>query len=1086
MIKNQFRILSSCNTWKDFETALRPLGKKEKGDCFELFTKYYLSSNPKYSTQLKEVWFLREVPSNIRAKLSLPDTDEGIDLVAETKDGKYWAIQCKYREDTEKSLTRRELSTFTDLAFNICKNIEFCLVCTTAERFSRKLKMHDKRLSFCSGNEWRALDGEFFRNIHQRIAHRPVSLIPKKPKLHQKKAIDNAYEHFIRNGNTRGKLIMPCATGKSLVGYWIAEKLGAKHIIVAVPSLALIKQTLEVWSREALAQGHEIQWIAVCSDESVGDQRGDEAIVLTQDLGLAVHTDPHEIAGWLKEHISRKTIVFTTYQSGKAVAAAARKVNFLFDIGILDEAHKTAGRKNSLFSHLLFDKNVKIKKRIFMTATERRYRGTTDEIISMDNPDIYGGTFECLSFKNALKASPPILTDYKVITMCVGRDEVRDLIQKNKLIIPDRGRWNKEIEAEMFATMIAYRKALEKYPIKHAVSFHSSILRAKQFSECQDTFGKAFPNSKAVKTFHVSGKQPTAIRDRVMNEFASSRRALVSNARCLTEGVDVPDIDCVVFADPRKSTIDVVQAVGRALRIADGKKFGYVIVPVLIDAKGVDIQKGAYDDIMIVLRALASNDERVVEYFRTISQGRQWKDGRNPVQIDVPLGISINAESFVKSVQLRVWSKLAKLSWRPFEEAKGLVQDLGFHNQDEWNSYAQGKLHGVPPKPADIPSQPWRNYQSNGWVSMGDWLGTGTISTQLLEHLSFSEARDIVRALNLKRQTEWHNYYQKSHNKQQLQHQGIPRNPQNVYRAHGWKNWGDWLGTESVSKKSMKTQMRPFIQARAFVHKLKLRGADEWRLYCKKQLDERIKPTDIPATPDRLYKNHGWKDWGDWLGTGHVAPFNREFYPYERARAFVHKLKLINTKEWNLYCQGKFKNLPSMPEYIPKDPRRYYEDKGWESMGAWLGTNIVANQFKKYHPFKQARSFVHKLKLRSAAEWRLYCKGKLKGQYSKPEDIPADPQQRYKDTGWISWGDWLGTGSISYRSIKFRSFKKARAFVRKQNLKNQVEWFLYCTGKKSGNQAKPNDIPSAPHRQYKNAGWAGWRDWLGTDKQKAQ
>ena len=234
--------------------------------------------------------------------------------------------------------------------------------------------------------------------MHKQIEDKKAPLKPCSPLPHQQSAIKSAQEYFVDGNNSRGKLIMPCGTGKSLLGYWIAKELKAKTVMVAVPSLALIRQTLEVWTRESVADKRNIRWIAVCSDESISELSSDDVAVFTQDLGVRVHTDPQEIAGWLKQDSGGSTVVFTTYQSGKAISEAARGAGVVFDVGIIDEAHKTVGKADSLFSHLLYDNNVSIGKRVFMTATERRYRGRSEQIASMDDYGLYGEVFELLSF----------------------------------------------------------------------------------------------------------------------------------------------------------------------------------------------------------------------------------------------------------------------------------------------------------------------------------------------------------------------------------------------------------------------------------------------------------------------------------------------------------------------------------------------------------------------------------------------------------------------------------------------------------------------------------------------------------------
>jgi predicted helicase len=253
------------------------LPKKQKGDCFEVLTHLFLQLNPHYSTKIENVWLLKNVPSNVREHLNLPGPDEGIDLVAKTRDGEYWAIQCKYMENEDRSLTRASINSFTDLAFTVCKNISFGLVCTTASRYSHKLSMYGDRLGFCSGDAWRQLEGIFFEQIHEFLNGRRLPLSPAAPRDHQKEALAEAASYFSETETSRGKLIMPCGTGKSLTSYWIAEALRTRSVLVAVPSLALIRQSLDVWTRESVANKRDIDWMCVCSDDTVSDIDRDDA-----------------------------------------------------------------------------------------------------------------------------------------------------------------------------------------------------------------------------------------------------------------------------------------------------------------------------------------------------------------------------------------------------------------------------------------------------------------------------------------------------------------------------------------------------------------------------------------------------------------------------------------------------------------------------------------------------------------------------------------------------------------------------------------------------------------------------------------
>ena len=596
-----------------------------------------------------------------REKLKLPATDQGIDIVAETHDGEFWAIQCKYRQETDHSLTWRDLSTFTGLAFGVCRGFSFGVICSTTERITHVLK-DQERIGFCALDVWQALDADFLKRLRAHLARKPAALKPLQTRAAPEargEGRPRAFRHPARRSAANSSCPAAAARASPRIG-------SRKHSAPAAssspcPASRSSARRSKSGCAKPMANKQAVEWICVCSDESAGRVERDDSAVLRQDLGVPCLTDPKEIAAWLKRKHRGLTVVFTTYQSGEALAKAARAAKFTFDLGIMDEAHKTVGDGEKLFSHLLHDKNLPIRRRLFMTATERRYKGQSDTVLSMDDPATYGETFHLLSFKRAMEYDPPILSDYKIISIAVSREEVAELIRKNTFVRPDKGPWNEEIEADMLASLIALRKAMKKYPIQHAVSFHGSIQRAELFKTHNDAFSKSFRTYGKLETFHVSGKTPTGTRARVIGEFARAERALITNARCLTEGVDVPGIDCVLFADPRRSAVDIVQAVGRALRPAPNKQFGYVIVPILHDADATadDIFKSpAFKEILTTLRALAANDDRIIEYFRGVSQGQQRKGGGS-VQFDIDerLAKRINLADFAREIELKCWDQ---------------------------------------------------------------------------------------------------------------------------------------------------------------------------------------------------------------------------------------------------------------------------------------------------------------------------------------------------------------------------------------------------------------------------------------------
>jgi superfamily II DNA or RNA helicase len=1049
-------VIRKSPSWAVLFQRLTTMTAKDKGNVFERVVQLYLQTHAEYESLLANVWMLGEVPNRVRTKLNLPENDEGIDLIAETTGKKYWAIQAKFRSNPNIRLTNKgDLATFTALAFHTCNHIDYGLICATTSQPLKKVELTGDKTGFRLFSDFAELDDDNlagWKRLKSALSKAPTR--PKKlnPMWHQKKAIKNASTHFIEEKQGRGKMIMPCGTGKSLTGFWIAQEFDAKLIVVAVPSLALVKQTLNVWTREYLAHNVKPEWRCVCSDTGSGDVDADEFTAHTYDLGVPCTTDAGEIAAFLKKRTSTPRIVFTTYQSGRVLAEAARKANISFDLGIMDEAHKTVGRKDKMFSHLLYEKNVKIKKRLFMTATERQFIGSSDEIASMDDPDIYGETFELLTFKEAIEAKQPIICDYKFVTIGISEQEIRDLWNDNKYLRFSGDELDK-VTTRSLAAGLALRKAYTKFNVKRAISFHGSIRKAETFMRQQKAITKVFTELAEVECHHVSSKIPTSKRATILRDFAASERGLITNARCLTEGVDIPSVDCVLFADPRRSAIDIVQAAGRAMRKAEGKKFGYVIVPMIVP-DDVDIDEFAegteFKEIVRTIRPLAINDDRIVEYFRAVSEGRKPKSG-GPIVIDgaVKLPQAIDEAAFVKSIKLKVWGKVAKISWRPFEEARQFVHTKNISSRDEWAEFVK-----TTERPLDIPVNPPVIYTGNGWRGYGDWFGTGTIAPQLRKYRSFNNARDYARSLRLKNSADW-----RAVSKAGQLPSDIPTAPDQMYKDDGWSGMGDWLGTGVVALRFRK--YRSFREARNFVVKLNLESRAGWRAYVKSgQL-----PTDIPSAPDQMYKDAGWSGMGDWLGTGTIAPRLRKYRLFNEARSFVAKLNLASGDSWTAYIKSG-----QLPSDIPTNPNITYRDSGWSGMGDWLGTDTVATRLRQYRSFKEARTYVQSLKLKSNKEWRAYAKsGKL------PADIPANPNSAYKKNDWQGYGDWLGTGYIAGQFRKYRSFIEARDYARSLKLKNTADWRAVS---KAGQL--PPDIPTAPDHIYKDDGWSGMGDWLGT------
>ena len=1008
----EIKIIQSAKSWRDLDRTIKKLIKNKQttlaGSIFENLTKLYLEVSPEYKTKLSKVYLLNEVPNTLKKKLNLPNTDEGIDLIAETFDKEYWAIQCKFRSDkTETLKVKGDLATFNNLAFTICKNISHGIVCATVNRPPKK--EHLLNVGYILLKDWLGLDrdnGELFKQIKNKAIGKISK--PKKlsPRPHQKKAITKTLSYF--KNNERGKMIMPCGTGKSLTAFWIAEKMKSKSILVAVPSLSLLQQTLKVWTKEFLLHNIQPDWLCVCSDDTVKEEQ-DDFVTFSADLGIKVDTNPRIIKKFLSKKTNKIKIVFTTYQSGRATAIGSK--GYTYDLGIMDEAHKTVGSKDKEMAHLLHQKNIKIKKRLFMTATERLFRGDSDEYMSMDDPRDYGNLIYELSFKEAINSKPPIISDYKIITFGISNPEIESITQDNKYL--EVKKELKDITARELAIGIALRKAIKKLKIKNAISFHRSIKRADNFRKQQDLITKIYPTYGKLKTFHVRGDMPTSDRALEMLSF-EEEQGLMTNARCLTEGVDLPTIDCVCFTDPKRSKVDIVQAAGRALRLSKGKKFGYILIPIFIP-DGMDFSTAAeqqgFDDVATTVRALATTDKRIVEYLRAISEGDTPPVGGSPVDgiRSVYNLTNVEAEEFNKSIQLKIWDKISYGYSRPFKEAREYVHKLKLRSYKEWLQYCKNKLPGHKNKPNDIPTAVHTVYKGE-FKNMADWLDA-----------------DI-------------------------------------------KGYGEF---------------KPYKEARAYVQKLNLKTYKEWWLYVKNKLEGHKKiPRDIPHNPGSAYKDE-WKGIGDWLGTGVIANYNQNYKPYNKARAYVRKLKLKSMKDWLLYCRNKLPGLQKKPKDIPVIPRNIYKDE-WKGWSDWLGSVVIANQNRKFD-FKKSQSWCRMI-------FKKYEKEILNGKDNNretfrkilkkynikiPIDVTIYPVDHFKNhPDFFGLAHFYGWGS---KVVPRWTFKESREFVRKLNLKNYEEWKLYCQNKLKGYKEKPLELPKSPYAVYKDE-WKGMDDWLGNKK----
>lgn len=439
---------------------------------------------------------------------------------------------------------------------------------------------------------------------------------------YQKTAVSKIVRELNRRNRT--KCIMPCGTGKTLVAISAWKRRKPRRSLVVAPSLALLKQLLDEYVGEAKLP----RVLVVCSDDSTARDAREQYHI------PGVTTDPKEIRSALRAKSG--VIVFCTYQSTPKLAEAVDRMTPWFDLAIFDEAHRLAG--NGVYSTAMEDSNIKIRKRLFLTATPRISKQGKEEdaeIFSMDNESQFGREAFYLSFNEAIKNG--WLTDYRVSIFVIRERQVRRMMDRDE-------------DVKALAKRIALAQAISKYKLRKTITYHRSLRSMNQFAShlFPDTFEKMRTLRKAAGYLwckSLDGGDNAQARQKLLSEFASKNgrsRCVLNNCRVLQEGVDCPSIDAVCLIDPKSQPIDIVQIVGRAIRNSPDKKQATIVLPVFMPQEVEDDPEGfiassEFSGVWEVLSALKSHDERIQGFLSASSGNRNAKLPEN-IDVEVSLG----------------------------------------------------------------------------------------------------------------------------------------------------------------------------------------------------------------------------------------------------------------------------------------------------------------------------------------------------------------------------------------------------------------------------------------------------------------
>ena len=631
----------SEETDNEFYTALNYIRENAntqygKGKLFERLIRTYLLEDPFYQKRFSEVHLWSEWAER---RPEFDGVDIGIDLVAAERDGGYCAIQCKCYAETTR-ISKKDLDTF--------------IAASAREPFTSRIFVDTAR--DWSANLHRTLDG--LQPPCQRIsaadlASRPVEWpdlsIQEVEQLdyqqetfslreHQREAFSDVINGF--KASDRGKLIMACGTGKTFAALRIAEHIAGVggRVLYLVPSIGLFAQAMREWSEQ---QGVPHRYIGICSDTKAGKTAEDASIL---ELEIPVTTDPADISEALQKTDEKSMkVVFCTYHSLPIVEASQDAGAPPFDLILCDEAHRTTGIEDNddkTFPFILVHNadRIRAKKRLYMTATSRLYTEGAKakaarhdiEVFSMDDPETYGPEFHRLPFSRAVEQD--LLSDYKVVVLAMSEQSIDAALQTYRIT------GGKEININDATKIVGCWRALQNperksddnpeiQPLTRAIAFTNTIAASKSLvnhwngvieSAIERLPEDQRPSDFTCETDHVDSKTNALQRKKRIEWLKGSAEGvcrILSNARCLSEGIDVPALDAVLFMSPRNSHVDIVQAVGRVMRKAPGKTYGYIVLPVAIPAGAdpADIlnDNERFASVWNVLRALRSHDDRL-------------------------------------------------------------------------------------------------------------------------------------------------------------------------------------------------------------------------------------------------------------------------------------------------------------------------------------------------------------------------------------------------------------------------------------------------------------------------------------------
>lgn len=692
--------------------------QRDRGTAFEHMVVSYLKNEPTYKHKFKNVWMLNEVP----AEYGISKRDTGVDIVAEGYDGKLTAVQAKFYKgkvgkDTINSFIAETGKDYYDSGMLVSSTDEWNRNAqSTLQNTTKPFTLIGLSQLRHANVNWQ----KFAFDKDNDLSNKQT----KKLRKYQEEAVNKAVSYF--KDHNRGKLIMAPGTGKTFTSLRIAEGVmrdqnkASFNVLYLVPSIQLLSQTLFNWNND-VSDDIKMTSFSVVSDRKATKKSSGDDELGAKDVGFPATTNVDELMSnynYVKELDSGQhmTVVFSTYQSIDVLHQAQEKGFPEFDLIIADEAHRTTGAtklgEDTMFTEVHSNKNVQGKLRLYQTATPRIYDANTKRkakensivVSSMDDEEKYGQEIFRYGFGEAVARG--YLTDYKVAVLAVNesfinKDMQRTMASNNELNVDDIGKiigvWNAMVKRN------GLTGAITGAPMKRAIAFTDTIKHSKTIAKefqlvVDDYLAQQADNSFTVDVHHVDGglnalEKKDQIDWLAANDIEQNHARVLSNVRFLTEGIDVPNLDAIIFFSPKKSQVDIVQAVGRIMRLAEGKEYGYIILPIVVPdgvdaATALDSNKN-YKTVWQVLNALRSTDERFDAEINKLDLNKKKSSKINIIGVDTspkdtnpdnPVNeeTGVDIENGKDPVQTELTLKTAE-EWKTWEQAfyGKIVQRVG-------------------------------------------------------------------------------------------------------------------------------------------------------------------------------------------------------------------------------------------------------------------------------------------------------------------------------------------------------------------------------------------------------------------------